>query len=210
MTRQSRQTVEDRQPVIPESSGTMVTHVLTDTDSHLIKLANQEDFDWDRAFNAVQVLDDYSVLQDPFEIPPECKARHANNEFRYRWLEPGDKDRFLMQTTGRFPWVVCNRNNAPYIPDQYRDENGLVRRAGMVLGMMRYDLYMARQMRIWKLSETTDRKGPAKAEGYEYTGTEGGKIRSGDIVVSEEVVDRSGRASFQNVNRVYGGDSDRE
>jgi hypothetical protein len=191
----------------PQTSSTVIQHVLTETDSQLNKLAEQPAFDWDKAIQAVSMLDDYSILQDPFEIPPECKARYAANEFRYRWLDPGDKDRFLMQTSGRFPWVLCNRNNAPYIPDTYRDENGLVKRAGMVLAVMRYDLYMARQTRVWKLSESHADRREVKKEGYELTGIEGGKIKSGDVIVSEERYDeRSKRTWMADVNQVASGD----
>lgn len=208
-------TVQDRPPVIPQETkpaqeNSMVTHILTDADSQLVKMANEGDFDWDAAMQAVEVMDDYTILQDPLELPPECKARHVNDQFRYRWLDPTDRNRFMMQTSGKFPWVVCNRTNAPYIPDVYRDENGLVRKAGMVLAKMRFDLYMARQTRVWKLSTHKEKIGPAKSEGMEFTGHEGGKIRSGDIIVSEEVVNRQGATEFVDVNRAYSGEADRE
>lgn len=190
--------VEERKSItetipVPEqgaetSNNSVVTHVLTSTESNLIRMSNNQDaFDWDKAMKAVEILDDYSLTRDPLELPPECKARVASKEFRYRWLDPDDKDRFNLQVSGAFPWVLATRNNAPYISDHLRDENGLVRNAGMVLAVMRYDLYMARQTQIWKMSGTTELIGPAKG-GTEYTGKEGGKIKGGDIVVAEEIV----------------------
>jgi len=192
-------------PAPPPVAPTGPIAVVTDAESNLIRMANQADsFNWDKAMSAIETLDDYSFLQDPFEIPMECRLREEKKEFRYRWLDPKDQDRFVMQTAGRFPWVLATRNNAPYIPDHLRDENGLVRRAGLVLALMRYDVYMARQTRIWKLSETTEKKGPANAQGLEYTGTDGGKIRAGDIVTAQETDNRQ----FSMGDRVFSGDSE--
>jgi len=182
-----------------------IVGIVSDSESTLIRMASQSDsFNWDKAIQAIETLDDYSILNDPFSLPPECHVRQEQKQYRYRWLDPKDQDRFVMQTQGRFPWVLATRNNAPYIPDHLRDENGLVRRAGMVLALMRYDVYMARQLRIWKLSEVSEKKGPAKAEGLEFTGQEGGKIKSGDIITAQEIGDKQ----FEMVNQVFAGGSD--
>ena len=138
--------------------------------------------------------------------------------FRYRWLNPKDKERFGLQTEGQLHWWVCNRTNAPEISDKYRDANGLVRRSGLVLAKMPYAMHMKRQTMVWALAAPPERKGPTNHEGYEYMDESRAKFRSGDVIHAEERVShridpRTGtmqeqsKVEFYKEGRRYTGDS---
>lgn len=182
LTDMAQHGAESAAPVQQEKQ---VTHVLTDVETNLLTHAYTGDVDW---AGVVEALDDYEIMRDAFEVPPECMVRQERKEFRYRWLNPADRERFDMQTSGKLRWWVCNRTNASYIPDQYRDANGLVRRSGLVLAKMPYAMYLKRQTTVWQLATPARKVGPANSEGYEYTGEQGGKFRKGDIIHAEERV----------------------
>jgi hypothetical protein len=107
----------------PAGATTTVQHVMTDVESNLLYRAANEEADWQAA---IDIVDQYDLMRDPFELPEECKARQATKQFNYRWLNPADKERFDMQTNPNSPvrWWLCTRNTASYIPARYFDVNG--------------------------------------------------------------------------------------
>lgn len=196
------------EPTAP-SSTTTVQHVMTDVESNLLYRAAHEEADW---MKAIDILDQYDLMRDPFELPEECKARQANKQFNYRWLNPADKERFDMQTNPNSPvrWWLCTRNTASYIPSRYFDVNGLVRNQGLVLAKMPHDLYMVRQTRVWKAASLEPRAGqkPNAPDGMEYVPSEQAKLRQGDIIYAEERATDDGRVVMDTSRsgRVYRGE----
>lgn len=177
-----------------------IRHVLTDGEANLLMLAANEEADWSKY---ARVIDDYELMKDPFSLPPECAVREEKKEFRYRWLDPKDTERFERQLdkSAKIRWWLVTRNTAKYLPGHYFDASGLVRRSGLVLAKMPYDMYLMRQQMVWKLADYSwkdheNRIGPGPAEGVEFTGRSGGRFRGGDIRTAQAVLDESGNESF--------------
>jgi hypothetical protein len=194
----------------PAGATTTVQHVMTDVESNLLYRAAHEEADW---MAAIDIVDQYDLMRDPFELPEECKARQATKQFNYRWLNPADKERFDMQTNPNSPvrWWLCTRNTASYIPARYFDVNGLVRNQGLVLAKMPHDLYMIRQNRVWRAAALEPRAGqkPNAPDGMEYVPSEQAKLRQGDIIYAEEREVEGGRVVMDTSKsgRVYRGDN---
>jgi hypothetical protein len=193
----------------PQQKGNVVTHVMTDAESSLIQHAYTGPVDWSQV---VQVVDDYELMKDPFALPPECAEMERQKKFKYRWLNPMDQEKFGMMLSGSIRYWICNRDNSPEVPSgsPLRDAHGLIRRSGLVLAKMPWALYLMRQKNVWRAAILPTKKGAKDAEGrLEYTGSEGGKLKSGDIIVAEEqVVDEDrNMTKMATVNRVYHGDA---
>lgn len=180
----------ERQPSSPSppaqeapQSGGVLQHVLTDNEAQLLHLLQTEDGQWPKA----EVVDDYALMQDPFELPPECKKMEAEKKWRYRWLDPYSPN-FKMSTNKASPihWRLCNRMSAPEIPDRYFDVSGGVRNMGLVLSKMPWWMFERRLDLVHRRARPAERKGPANADGMEFTGQDGGKFKGGDIIVAEE------------------------
>jgi hypothetical protein len=191
-----------------------VTHVVTDAESALIYHANTGPIDW--AHEVAMIGDDFELMKDPMALPLECAMMREQCKFAYRWLNPKDQEQFNMQTSGKIRWYVVNRTNSPYIKSVAWDEQGLIRNSGLVLACMPWEMYVKRNQIYRSMAVLPKREG-AKDEAGHYSVTrseEQAKLRSGDIVVSEEraFVDPRNPDQIQtrmvDVNRKWGGDPD--
>jgi len=179
-----QQVQQQQQPVQKQpGSDATITHVLTDTETNLLFHAQAGVIDW--GAEVAKIGDDYELMKDPLALPVECALKRERCEFAYRWLNPKNEDTFNQQTSGRIRWYVVTRDNAPYIKSVGFDQAGLIRNGSLVLAKMPWAMY-AKRNQIYHTAAIlpTKKPGPKDEEGkYEYTD---GKLRSGDIVVSEE------------------------
>lgn len=166
-----------------EKSVQTIQHVLTDTESNLLIHAHSGPVDWAQAI--IQMGDDYELMKDPYALPAECALRQERKEFRYRWLDPTNREKFNQQISGKIRWFIVNRANSPYVEEKTFDSNGLVRHGDMVLACMPWPMYLMRNQIYHAAAVLPRKKGKRDEEGrYEYV--EGAKLRSGDIVMAEE------------------------
>lgn len=195
----------NRDPIEPELRTLQdkerdIRHVLTDHEANLLMVAANEEADWDKY---AEIIDDYELMKDPLSLPPECAIREERCEFRYRWLDPYDSQRFQRQTDRSFKirWWIVTPSTARYLPPTSFDASGVVRRMGLILAKMPYWMYLARQKMVWKLADSTwkdheNKQGPGSTEGLEFTGRAGGRFRGGDIRTAQAVLDDSGHETF--------------
>jgi len=89
---------------------------------------------------AIQSIKEHK-LPNILELPEECKPLYKV-KYRYRWLA---KDKDLESKLRSSIWVLCTRNNSPYIKPQRFKSHGAVEQSGMLLAFAAEDVAKIRE-----------------------------------------------------------------
>ena len=95
---------------------------LSKAESHIAELVKEQPVDV--AQLSAKTLGRFNLL----ELPEECKPLHGK-KFRFRWLNKQNIEARLNSSI----WVLCTRDNSPYIkPHRFKD-HGAIEQGGMLL-----------------------------------------------------------------------------
>ena len=101
--------------------------------SHTRIMSESEALVSDLVKEAPREISELAISRQPgvnvLELPEECK-QYANKKFRYRWLA---NNKFLSAKLRSSIWVLCTRENSPYIKLTRFKSHGAVEQAGMLL-----------------------------------------------------------------------------
>lgn len=90
---------------------------------------------------------DVSKPMDLSVLPREVQENEeVMKKYRFKWI--GKSERQVVRATEVEQWVLCTRQNAPFIPASYFKVHGAVEKAGMLLAFMREENAKARAQRV--------------------------------------------------------------
>lgn len=72
-------------------------------------------------------------IPDLLELPEECLPFIEAKKYRYAWLTKNKDLSVKLRTNG---WVLCNRNNSPYIKLYRFGGHGAIEQSGMLLAFL--------------------------------------------------------------------------
>lgn len=139
-------------------------------------------------------LNDFSLMHNPLDLPPECQERLEKREYAYRWAEKKPKriDE-LRNMPGPQRWEIVNRTTAPYLPTKWFDPvHGGVQVLDQILMYKPWRMHKVVQDEKAKLAAIRDKSGDIKSRdgmkdesGTEYMAGPQHKIGSGDHVMAD-------------------------
>ena len=140
-------------------------------------------------------LNDFSLMNNPLDLPPEAAKEQNEKRYAFRWCER-TVERVDQLTRGAQPplrWAICNRNTTPFLENYIDDLLGCVTKLDQVLLVKPWAHHARVQAAKRELAETRDNTGTLKgkkdqiaSDGIEtYEGKEY-QITGKDVVMADE------------------------
>lgn len=118
----------DTNPIPAPSESAQPVRVLSSEDSLVADLIHEQPTEAQVAAMKVKAR----RIPDLLELPEECLPLQRQ-KYRFVWLTKGKDLSVRLRTYG---WVLCNRNNSPYIKPYRFGSHGAVEQAGMLLAFL--------------------------------------------------------------------------
>jgi len=95
--------------------------VLTPEEQAIIHRIQGQDDSWKTVRE--DELNDFSLMADPFLLPPECKKLQDEKKYAFRWAErkPSRIDELTRSYDPPLKWIIVNRDQCPWIDDRNFD-----------------------------------------------------------------------------------------
>ena len=158
---------------------------LTSTETAIAERAATQDDGW---FHLTEDdLEDFSLMQNPLDLPPEAAKEQNEKRLAFRWCErtPERVDQLTRHAQPPLRWAICNRNTTPFLKPYIDDLLGCVTSLDQVLLCKPWSHHMMVQQAKQELANVQDRSGTlsGKKDQIAREGTEvyeGKQYRIGD------------------------------
>jgi len=180
------------------------TSALTPEEMAIFQRVKNEARDWETITE--ESVDDYSLMQDPFKLPPEIKEYVNRKEFAFRWIERTSQ-RLDEIRSAEVPnkWWIVNADSFPGLADKLFDPIlGCISRLDQMLVFKPWWMHEKRMQMVESLNKAQDRSGTLEGKHGEIRGGAQfmagkrnpeqnleplrGEIRAGDKIEFEEPV----------------------
>lgn len=136
---------------------------LTSEDQAIVERVTKQDTDW---FHIREdELTDFSLMNDPLELPLVAKNLRKREKYAFRWCERTAKrvDQLTKSVQPPLRWAIVNRVNLPELKDQVDDILGCVIRLDQVLLFKPYSHFRMVQAAKEDLAKAQDASGGVEA-----------------------------------------------
>jgi len=136
---------DDTNPIIAPSESAAVTRVLSSEDSLVADLVKEQPTEKQVAQMKVHTHKKLDLLA----LPEECLPLQGK-KYRFVWLTKDKNLSVKLRTNG---WILCNRNNSPYIKAHRFGSHGAVEQGGMLLAFLPEQVAVEMDMAPIRLSQ---------------------------------------------------------
>ena len=181
-----------RQAANPESKERQPTSpAMTSEEAAIFERVKAETKNWTGVTEAD--IEDFSLMEDPFKLPPEAQKKRDKKELAFRWAEmkPQRIDE-LRNMPIPAKWWVANRTTTPFLEYLVDPIHGGIQRLDQILMVKPYWMHEAYQNKKMELAEIKDTAGDVekrhgiKEEWGEWISDERAKVGKSDEVMADE------------------------
>jgi len=140
------------------------TSALTPEEMAIYQRVKNESREWETITE--ESVDDYSLMQDPFKLPPEIKEYVIRKEFAFRWIERKSQ-RLDEIRAAEVPnkWWVVNTDSFPQLDEDLFDPIlGCVSRLDQMLVFKPWWMHEKRMQMVESLNKAQDRSGTVEGK----------------------------------------------
>jgi hypothetical protein len=186
----AEETKQDREPFVADLTN------LTPEELAIAKRVAKEDDSWQTITEGD--MNDFSLQEDPYPLPPPAKKAEDEKRFEFRWIER-KASRIDEMTGDQQPkhkrWWICNRTSTPFLAKYVDPIHGGVARYDQLLVFRPWSLHMLDRRIKDGIADSLEQRGvseKAKEQGFEggsrfseSSGKLNAEIRGTGVTVSE-------------------------
>ncbi len=166
---------------------------LTSEETAIVARIMGQDASWENI--RPDMVEDFSLMDDPMPFPREAIEREKQHEFKYRWIEckPARIDQITKGFQVPRRWWLCNSSNTPYLKNDIDPITGGIHSLGQILVFKPWWMHEMVQRAKDELNEAQNNKSITARDGTEQDGKyfyagEQYKIGNKDEVQYDEAV----------------------
>jgi len=105
-------------------------------------------------------MEDYSLMKDPFELPPPAKEKQEKKEFFFRWITRNQQRLDEMRSKQPpFRYWICNSTNTPFLKGYFDPILGCVSREDQMLVFKPWWMHIRERQYKDEMAHTQDAAG---------------------------------------------------